>query len=100
MTRTPREGRATPQGRYEKEARRSPMAGDFPIDATICDGDPASELHTWYGRFHYFRPDELEPLEIEPLEPARSPGRAAVTGSRRTPEAATTDSETPSSGGR
>lgn len=39
VTRTPREGRATPRGRYEKEARRSPMAGDFPIDATICDGD-------------------------------------------------------------
>ncbi|MFK4150047.1 hypothetical protein [Streptomyces sp. NPDC004065] len=34
--------------------------------AVTLDDDPASELHTWYGRFHYFRPDELEPLE--PLE--------------------------------
>ncbi|MGW0080093.1 hypothetical protein [Streptomyces sp. NPDC003393] len=30
--------------------------------AVTVDDDPASELHTWYGRFHYFRPDELEPL--------------------------------------
>ncbi|MFH9059644.1 hypothetical protein ACH4GM_00210 [Streptomyces coeruleorubidus] len=29
--------------------------------AVTLDDDPASELHTWYGRFHYFRPDELEP---------------------------------------
>ncbi|MFE0916470.1 hypothetical protein ACFW24_01650 [Streptomyces nigra] len=36
--------------------------------AVTLDDDPASELHTWYGRFHYFRPDELEPLE-----PAREP---------------------------
>ncbi|MFJ3639376.1 hypothetical protein ACIPRD_06465 [Streptomyces sp. NPDC090108] len=31
--------------------------------AVTVDDDPAAELHTWYGRFHYFRPDELEPLE-------------------------------------
>lgn len=30
--------------------------------AVTLDDDPAAELHTWYGRFHYFRPDELEPL--------------------------------------
>ncbi|MGW3513173.1 hypothetical protein [Streptomyces sp. NPDC000994] len=29
--------------------------------AVTLDDDPAAELHTWYGRFHYFRPDELEP---------------------------------------
>ncbi|MFC8842264.1 hypothetical protein ACFT8Q_19485 [Streptomyces griseoincarnatus] len=91
--------------------RTAEVAGVFhDVDGSVhlavtLDDDPASELHTWYGRFHYFRPDELEPLEPEPLEPepfelAESPGRAAVTGSRRTPEAATTDSETPSSGGR
>lgn len=86
--------------------RTAEVAGVFhDVDGSVhlavtLDDDPASELHTWYGRFHYFRPDELEPLEPEPLGPARSPGRAAVTGSRRTPEAATTDSETPSSGGR
>ncbi|MFI2645989.1 hypothetical protein [Streptomyces sp. NPDC018610] len=30
--------------------------------AVTLEDDPAAELHTWYGRFHYFRPDELEPL--------------------------------------
>ncbi|MEU9386194.1 hypothetical protein AB0D38_36900, partial [Streptomyces sp. NPDC048279] len=30
--------------------------------AVTVDDDPAAELHGWYGRFHYFRPDELEPL--------------------------------------
>jgi len=36
--------------------------------AVTLDDDPASELHTWYGRFHYFRPDELEPLEPAPSD--------------------------------
>lgn len=31
--------------------------------AVTLDDDPAAELHSWYGRFHYFRPDELEPLD-------------------------------------
>ncbi|MEU6091480.1 hypothetical protein ABZ865_32830 [Streptomyces sp. NPDC047085] len=30
--------------------------------AVTVDDDPAAELHGWYGRFHYFRADELEPL--------------------------------------
>ncbi|MFD5272245.1 hypothetical protein [Streptomyces sp. NPDC058335] len=51
--------------------------------AVTVDGDPAAELNGWYGRFHYFRPDELELLEppvspdaaggAEPLEPSRPP---------------------------
>ncbi|MGW5034589.1 hypothetical protein ACWEQW_25390 [Streptomyces nigra] len=44
--------------------------------AVTLDDDPASELHTWYGRFHYFRPDELEPLEPT-REPAPSDTPAA-----------------------
>ena len=43
--------------------------------AVTLDDDPAAELHSWYGRFHYFRPDELEPLQP-------------------------TDSDTPGTGGR
>lgn len=43
--------------------------------AVALDDDPASELHTWYGRFHYFRPDELEPLEPTDSPTPRSGGR-------------------------
>jgi hypothetical protein len=30
--------------------------------AVTLDDDPAAELHRWYGRYHYFYPDEVEPL--------------------------------------
>ncbi|MFI2200140.1 hypothetical protein ACH47Z_05010 [Streptomyces sp. NPDC020192] len=40
--------------------------------AVTVDGDPAADLHGWYGRFHYFRPAELEPLA-----PADGPDPAA-----------------------
>jgi len=30
--------------------------------AVTIDDDPAAELHGWYGRFHYYRTDEVEPL--------------------------------------
>jgi hypothetical protein len=30
--------------------------------AVAIDGDPATELLSWHGRFHYFYPDEVEPL--------------------------------------
>lgn len=33
-----------------------------PHIAVTIDADPAAELHRWYGRFHYYRPDEVEPL--------------------------------------
>ncbi|MEU1852279.1 hypothetical protein ABZ499_24145 [Streptomyces sp. NPDC019990] len=58
--------------------------------AVTLDDDPAAELHTWYGRFHYFRPDELEPLEPagDPDEPSAPAPAAAQTRH-------TTDSETP-----
>ncbi|GGY43161.1 hypothetical protein [Streptomyces djakartensis] len=58
--------------------------------AVTLDDDPASELHTWYGRFHYFRTDELEPLEpaADPDEPSAPAPAAAKTRH-------TTDSETP-----
>ena len=31
--------------------------------AVVLVDDPAAELHDWYGRYLYFAPDELEPLE-------------------------------------
>ena len=30
--------------------------------AVTLDGDPAAELNRWYGRYRYFRPEEVEPL--------------------------------------
>ena len=37
------------------------------IDGRACfavtfEGDPAAELHRWYGRFHYYYADEIEPI--------------------------------------
>ncbi|MGX9791020.1 hypothetical protein [Mycobacterium sp. MMS18-G62] len=29
----------------------------------VLDDDPAADLHDWYGRYLYFAPDEIEPLE-------------------------------------
>ncbi len=38
--------------------------------AVVVDDDPAAELHDWYGRYLYFSPDEVEPLEAgEPAKP-------------------------------
>ena len=31
----------------------------------VVDDDPAADLHNWYGRYLYFSPDEIEPLEAE-----------------------------------
>jgi hydrogenase maturation protease len=33
--------------------------------AVSLDGDPASDLHSSHGRFFYFYPDEVEPLEAD-----------------------------------
>ena len=30
--------------------------------AVTVDGDPAAELHEWYGRFFHFTPEEVEPV--------------------------------------
>lgn len=31
----------------------------------VIDDDPAADLHDWYGRYRYFSPDEVQPLEAE-----------------------------------
>jgi hypothetical protein len=33
--------------------------------AVVVDDDPAADLHDWYGRYLYFAPDEVEPLETQ-----------------------------------
>ncbi len=35
--------------------------------AVVPLDDPAAELHEWYGRYLYFGPDELEPLQAVPI---------------------------------
>lgn len=32
----------------------------------VAEDDPAAELHEWYGRYLYFAPDEIEPLDGSP----------------------------------
>ena len=44
------------------EAVLTDMDGGCHLAVTI-EGDPAAELNVWYGRFRYFRPDEVEPLD-------------------------------------
>ena len=31
----------------------------------VVEDDPAADLHDWYGRYLYFSPDEIEPLETQ-----------------------------------
>ena len=33
--------------------------------ALTIDGDPGADLHRWYGRFHYYQPDEVEPVQAD-----------------------------------
>lgn len=33
--------------------------------AVVVDDDPAADLHDWYGRYLYFSPDEIEPVETQ-----------------------------------
>jgi len=34
----------------------------------VVEDDPAADLHEWYGRYLYFSPDEVEPLETITIE--------------------------------
>lgn len=45
--------------------------GDTQVGVVIED-DPAADLHEWYGRYLYFAPDEVEPLDTQELSPERS----------------------------
>jgi hypothetical protein len=37
--------------------------------AVTVEDDPAAELHSWFGRFFYFDPSEIEPVEPEASAP-------------------------------
>jgi hypothetical protein len=34
--------------------------------AVTVDDDPAADLLSAHGRYHYFYPDEVQPLEVAP----------------------------------
>jgi hypothetical protein len=36
--------------------------------ALVLVDDPAADMHEWYGRYFYFAPEEIEPLEAERKE--------------------------------
>lgn len=38
----------------------------------VVEDDPAADLHDWYGRYLYFAPDEVEPLDSQSSSPERS----------------------------
>lgn len=62
--------------------RRATVAGVFhDVDGSVqlavtIDDDPATEMHLWYGRYFYFRPDELHPAAAPDEE--RTDGRHRV----------------------
>ncbi len=39
----------------------------------VVDDDLAADLHDWYGRYLYFAPDEVEPLDVECAGTERNP---------------------------
>ena len=47
--------------------------------AVSLEGDPASDLHSSHGRFFYFYPDEIEPLEPDAGELSDSERRSYAT---------------------
>jgi hypothetical protein len=40
----------------------------------VLEDDPAADLHDWYGRYLYFAPDEVEPLDSAETRSERSSG--------------------------
>jgi hypothetical protein len=54
--------------------------GGFHVAVTI-DGDPATEIYEFQGRFYYFHPDEVEPLSEEEAN-ALGQAEAIASGGR------------------
>ena len=66
--------RLDPQRRADAQDSSSPVSspgsrrcivdldGETHLAVVLVD-DPAAELHDWYGRYLYFAPDELEPVD-------------------------------------
>jgi hypothetical protein len=60
-------------------ARVTAVLGDVDGEthvALVLVDDPAADLHDWYGRYFYFAPDELEPLNPLAEPPLREENRS------------------------
>jgi hydrogenase maturation protease len=58
------------------EAVHRDVEGATYVAVTVED-DPAADMHSWYGRYFYFAPEEVEPLEdASPPEETRPAGAA------------------------
>ncbi len=58
----------------------SDVDGQVHVAVVLVD-DPAADMHEWYGRYLYFAPEELEPLDAQP-NLARSGTTAAPSDTR------------------
>ena len=58
----------------------SDVDGSVHIALVLVD-DPASDMHEWYGRYFYYAPDELEPLQPDEA-PALEPNQAETRDHR------------------
>ncbi len=45
----------------------------------VVDDDPAADLHDWYGRYLYFSPDEIEPLQAQHTMTEKTPTERSST---------------------
>ena len=52
---------------------------DVAYVAVVLEDDPASDLHSWHGRFYYFYPEEIEPLESGAGQPPDAERRSYET---------------------
>jgi hypothetical protein len=80
-------GRGTDAHDMFLEGRTATVAGVFhDVDGSVqvavtLDDDPATELHLWYGRYFYFRPEELHPLPADGYsESSSSAGHSGADG--------------------
>jgi hypothetical protein len=47
--------------------------------AVVLLDDPAADLHEWYGRYLYFSPEEIQPLDAPTVSPSTVAGRDPTT---------------------
>ena len=69
---------------HDRDRRRDPPRRRRHASSSrvTIDDDPAAELHDWYGRYHYYRIDEVErPMTAASSSPASATCSSATTAS-------------------